>query len=71
MQYTLQRLLAYQNFYKSHQDYFSFVMNDINHLKDGKTIIYGIDSYDANTIVFDNNVFSTAYSGTIWHPYPV
>jgi len=49
-----------QNFFLSNEQYFEFVQNDIAILKTGMQITYAIDSYDAASIVFNYNIFSSS-----------
>jgi hypothetical protein len=50
--HDLRQLLSYQNFFKSHAEYFTFMQRDVRALKAGKTLVFALDAYDANTLFF-------------------
>ena len=47
---------AYQIF-QSHCQYFDLVRSDIEQLKLNKRLLFDIDSYDINTVLFNNNIY--------------
>ena len=47
----LAHLLRLQLYYRGHDEYFGFVRADCKQLQEGRTLVYAMDAYDANTLV--------------------
>jgi hypothetical protein len=47
----LGHLLRLQLYYRGHEQYFGFVRVDCKQLQEGRTVVYAMDAYDANTLV--------------------
>lgn len=49
-------LLRWEQFYRGHVDYFEYVDSDCRRLREGTTLVYALDAYDANTLVYPAEV---------------